>query len=132
MRKDASGPGQSYPPRLVFDDVCGFCTWCAVFAAKRGEFELVGFSDLSPDQLARLPDDYEECTHLLTDEAVYSCGEAVEETLARVETPSRLLAQAFRQLPNRETTRESLYREVADRRDVFGRLVSCTPPARQE
>lgn len=118
------------PPRLVYDDDCGFCTWCAEYAAARGEFELVGFEELTPDQLSRLPDDYEACAHLLTAERVYSCGAAIEETLARVETPSRFLARAFRRLPGNDTVRESLYREVADRRALFGRVASRTPPAR--
>ena len=129
--REAGSTGEG-PPQLVYDDDCGFCTWCASFAAERGTFDLVGFSDLSPAQRARLPDDYEQCAHLLTAEAVYSCGEAIEETLARVETPSRLLATAFRQLPGSETVREPLYREVADRRGLFGRLASREPPVQDD
>ncbi|EMA38214.1 hypothetical protein C446_10205 [Halobiforma nitratireducens JCM 10879] len=117
---------------LVYDDDCGFCTWCAEFAAERGTFDLVGFSELEGDQLSRLPDEYEDCAHLLTDEGTYSCGAAIEETLARVDTPSRLLAVAFRQLPGRETVREPLYREVADRRALFGSFASRNPPTREE
>ncbi|WP_049928614.1 thiol-disulfide oxidoreductase DCC family protein [Halopiger goleimassiliensis] len=120
------------PPQLVYDDDCGFCTWCAAFAAERGTFDLVGFSELSPAQRRRLPDDYESCAHLLTADAVYSCGEAIEETLARVETPSRVLAAAFRRLPGAEAVREPLYREVADRRGLFGRIVSREPPVRDD
>ncbi|KDE57650.1 thiol-disulfide oxidoreductase [Halostagnicola sp. A56] len=123
---------ESAPPRLVFDDDCGFCTWCAEFAAERGEFELVGFRDLTPDQLARLPADYEECAHLLTQEGVYSCGEAIEEIGTRLETPTRHLAVAFRRFPGTEGAREPLYRRVADNRDLFGRIVSRTPPARED
>lgn len=121
-----------HPPRLVYDDDCGFCTWCAEFAAERASFELVGFRDISPDQLARLPTDYETCAHLLTDDAVYSCGAAVEEALARVETPARYPALAFRLVPaeDRREVRERLYRFVADNRDRFGRVVSREPPAR--
>ncbi|WP_254766360.1 thiol-disulfide oxidoreductase DCC family protein [Salinilacihabitans rarus] len=122
----------AHPPRLVYDDDCGFCTWCAEFAARRGSFELVGFADLTPDQRARLPDDYEECAHLLTDDAVYSCGEAIEEATARLETPSRYPARAFRRLPGSDRVREPLYRAAADRRALFGRLVSRPPPARRE
>ena len=133
---DAAGAesrtSQQPAPRLVYDDDCGFCTWCAEFAAERGEFELVGFEELTPDQLARLPDDYEECAHLLTDDRVYSCGAAIEETMTRVETPSRHLAAAFQQLPGTESVRESLYREVADRRALFGKLASREPPARRD
>ena len=120
-----------FPPRLVFDDGCGFCTWCAEYAAARGEFEVVGFSDLSPDQLARLPDEYESCFHLLTQERVYSCGEALEEVGVRLETPERLAVLAFRQLPNHETLRESGYRLVADNRVIAGKVVSKTPPSRK-
>lgn len=119
-------------PRLVYDDDCGFCTWCAEFAAERGSFELVGFSELTPDQRARLPDDYEECAHLLTDDGVYSCGEAIEETMVRLETPSRHAARAFRELPASDRVREPLYRTVADHRALFGRLASRRPPARRE
>ena len=129
---DSRSDREMNPPRLVYDDDCGFCTWCAEFAAERGEFDLVGFSELTNDQVARLPAEYEECAHLLTDEAVYSCGEAIEETLARVETPSHLLALAFRQLPGHETVREPLYREVANRRALFGKLASREPPARDD
>lgn len=126
---EAAGRAGSDPPQLVYDDDCGFCTWCAEFAAERGRFELVGFSELSAAQRARLPPEYERCAHLLTGDRVYSCGEAIEETLARVETPSRLLALAFRRLPGSDRVREPLYRGVAERRGLFGRIVGRQPPA---
>ncbi len=121
----------TYPPRLVYDDDCGFCTWCARYAAARGSFEVVGFTELTPDQLARLPDEYEDCAHLLTQTAVYSCGAAIEEAMARVETPSRYLALAFKRLPKRTGLRERGYRVLADNRDLLGKIVRCEPPARQ-
>ncbi len=111
-----------HPPRLVYDDDCGFCGWCADYAAARGTFELVGFSELTPDQLARLPSDYEECVHLLTDREVYSCGAAVEEIGRRLEGTERYGALAFRALPGSERLREPLYRFVAARRAVLGRV----------
>ncbi len=120
------------PPRLIYDDDCGFCTWSAEYAVARGEFELVGFSELTPDQHARLPTDYEECAHLLTDDAVYSCGEAIEETLSRLESPSRYAVAVFRRLPGHERVREPLYRQVADHRALFGRLFHREPPACRE
>lgn len=120
------------PPRLVYDDDCGFCTWCVEYAAARGEFEPVGFSELTPDQRARLPEDYEDCSHLLTQDAVYSCGEGLEEAIARFETPERYLALAFRLLPRRDRLREGGYRAVAGNRDLFGRIARCDPPARRE
>ncbi|ADJ13634.1 thiol-disulfide oxidoreductase DCC family protein [Halalkalicoccus jeotgali] len=111
------------PPRLVYDDDCGFCTWCAQYADSRGVFELVGFSELSPDQRARLPEDYESCVHLLTDDAVHSCGRAVEEIGARLGPPERTLVKLFRMLPGYERIREPAYRAAADRRVLWGRFV---------
>lgn len=118
--------GSMATPRLVYDDDCGFCTWAARYADERGEFDLVGFSDLTPDQRARLPADFETCVHLLTDDAVYSCGEATEEVLSRLDGISRTAARAFRLLPERQRrrVREPLYRWIADHRDWFGRLRS--------
>jgi predicted DCC family thiol-disulfide oxidoreductase YuxK len=112
------------PPRLVYDDGCGFCRWCAEYADTRGVFELVEFSDLTPDQRARLPDEYESCVHLLTDDRVFSCGAAVEEVLARLGPPERTAVRLFRLLPDHDRLREPLYRAVADRRALFGRVRS--------
>lgn len=111
------------PPRLVFDDDCGFCTWCAEYADARGVFEPVGFSELTPDQRARLPRGYEDCVHLLTDDAVYSCGQAVEEVLARLGPSERTLVKFLRLLPNHERVRGPLYRTMADGRALWGRFV---------
>lgn len=108
------------PPRLVYDDDCGFCTWCAEYADSRGIFELVGFSELSPDQRARLPRDYERCVHLLTDDAVFSCGQAVEEIGARLGPRERTAVKLFRMIPGHKRIREPLYRPIATRRDLWG------------
>lgn len=45
-------------PTLVYDDDCGFCTWSAEFIARRSELRLIGFSELTPDQRGRLPENY--------------------------------------------------------------------------
>ncbi|WP_231185828.1 DCC1-like thiol-disulfide oxidoreductase family protein [Haladaptatus sp. DYF46] len=113
-------------PRLVYDDDCGFCTWVAEYADDHGDFELVGFSDLTPDQRARLPAGFEECAHLLTDERVYSCGAAMEEVIARLDDPSRHVVTLFRYLPEsaRARIREPVYRWNADRRAWWGKLLS--------
>jgi len=113
----------SRPPRLVYDDDCGFCTWSAEYAAARGRFELVGFAELTPDQRARLPDDYEECAHLLTADAVYSCGEAVELAAAKLGLSHRLAVAVFRTIPGSDRAREPLYRWVADRRSLWGKVL---------
>ncbi|WP_122088797.1 thiol-disulfide oxidoreductase DCC family protein [Halalkalicoccus subterraneus] len=111
------------PPRLVYDDDCGFCTWCVEYADSRGAFEPVGFSELTPDQRARLPDDYESCVHLLTDDAVYSCGRAVEEIGARLGPAERTTVKLFRMVPGYDRSREWLYEVIADQRALWGRFV---------
>jgi predicted DCC family thiol-disulfide oxidoreductase YuxK len=112
------------PPRLVYDDDCGFCTWSAAFADRRGEFELVGFSELTPEQRARLPADYESCVQLLTDDAVYSCGEATEQVLARINPVARAVVSAVSVVPGYPRARERAYRWAAQRRGLWGKVVS--------
>ena len=111
------------PPRLVYDDDCGFCTRSAEWVARRADVELVGFSDLTPDQRARLPDEWRQCAHLLTDEAVYSCGEAMERAFALTGAVPRDLVRAARRIPGHETVREGGYRIVADHRGLIGKLL---------
>ncbi|WP_435348410.1 thiol-disulfide oxidoreductase DCC family protein [Haloarchaeobius sp. HRN-SO-5] len=118
-------------PTIVYDDDCGFCTWCAEYALARGAFDVVGFSDLTDEQRARLPPNYEECVHLLVGDRVYSCGAATEEVLARLDSPERFAVTAFRVLPEdvRRSVREPLYRWVAGHRDWWGRVRRREPPA---
>ncbi|MFW5918161.1 MAG: thiol-disulfide oxidoreductase DCC family protein [Haloferacaceae archaeon] len=115
-------------PRIVYDDDCGFCTWAAAVAARHGEFELVGFSELTPDQTARLPESWERCVHLLTDEAVYSCGKAVEQVLGRFGPRWRGLIRLISRLPGYRRFRERLYHWGAANREWWGKIVSreCT------
>jgi predicted DCC family thiol-disulfide oxidoreductase YuxK len=118
---------------LVYDDDCGFCTWSADWIVERSDLELVGFSELSPELLERLPDDYEECAHLVTDDAVYSCGESVEQALLRSEYADEIrpLYEFARQFEEYADLRERAYRWGADNRDKLGKIVSKTPPARK-
>lgn len=111
-------------PRLVYDDDCGFCTRSVAFAERRGEFDVVGFSELTREDRVRLPANYETCAHLLTDEGVYSCGEATEQTLARLDPRARRLFESLRSVPGYAGVREKAYRWVADRRALWGRAVS--------
>jgi len=120
--------------RLVYDDDCGFCTWCADWVAERSELALVGFSELTPELRERLPEEYEECAHLVTDDAVYSCGESIEQALVRSEyddvvAPVVEFARNFEEYGN---LRERAYRWGADNRDKLGLVVSKTPPARDD
>ncbi|MFQ3318630.1 MAG: putative DCC family thiol-disulfide oxidoreductase YuxK [Natronomonas sp.] len=111
---------------FVYDDDCGFCKWWANYIADRTELDMVGFSELTDAQLERLPDDYEKCAHLVTDETVYSCGAAVEQALARADVPpgSQDIFGFFRQFEDYERFRERVYGEVADRRGVLGHFLS--------
>jgi predicted DCC family thiol-disulfide oxidoreductase YuxK len=119
-------------PTIVYDDDCGFCTWSARYAAARGPFALVGFSELADEQLARLPADYESCAHLFVGGETYSCGAATEEIVARMDSWERLPASAFQLLPEtvRAAVREPIYRAIANNRDVLGKVRRCEPPAR--
>ncbi|MGB9931783.1 thiol-disulfide oxidoreductase DCC family protein [Haloarcula amylolytica] len=119
---------------LVYDDDCGFCTWWADFIDERSDLEIVGFSELGDDLLERLPDDYESCSHLVTEEEVYSCGESIETALTYTDMgkPARPLVSFFRQFEDYERLRERAYRQVADNRSKWGKLMSKTPPARRD
>jgi predicted DCC family thiol-disulfide oxidoreductase YuxK len=120
---------------LVYDDDCGFCTWWAELFAERSSMRIVGFSDLDdhPALRERLPESYEDCAHLVTDDRVYSCGASIEEAFVRssLGRPARPLVRFLRQFGDYERLRERGYRAAADRRDLLGTLVSRPPPARQ-
>ncbi|MES3517684.1 MAG: DCC1-like thiol-disulfide oxidoreductase family protein [Natronomonas sp.] len=118
---------------FVYDDDCGFCTWCADLLEARGGLDIVGFSNLDDEQRSRLPEDYESCSHLLTDDRVYSCGAAIEQGLARIDAPpgARDIFDFLRQFQDYERFREKLYHKAADNRDLLGQIVSKDPPARR-
>lgn len=119
-------------PRLVYDDDCGFCTWAASFVARRSECTLIGFSDLSPEQRGQLPANYEECAHLLTDDRVYSCGEAMEEAFSRTDLTFAEIVPLLRRIPGHARTRERIYRWIAENRDHLGTVVSLESPRQSE
>jgi predicted DCC family thiol-disulfide oxidoreductase YuxK len=111
-------------PTLVYDDDCGFCTWCAEFAGRHGEFEIVGFAELAEERKARLPPDWEDCAHLVVDDEVHSCGKAIELSLAWAFPALRPLLGLARKVPGYDRLRERLYRWGADHRSWLGRLAS--------
>jgi predicted DCC family thiol-disulfide oxidoreductase YuxK len=120
------------PAWLVYDDDCGFCSWWASFAADSTDLGIVGFSALTDAERERLPDDYEDCAHLLTDADVLSCGAAIEAVLDRAGVLPRGLRLLLNQTADYGPLRERLYREAADRRALWGRFVTGEPPARRE
>ncbi|MFB6227142.1 MAG: DCC1-like thiol-disulfide oxidoreductase family protein [Halobacteriales archaeon] len=109
-------------PTLVYDDDCGFCTWSAEWVANRAPVDIVGFSELTDAQIDRLPDDWRDCAHLLADEAVYSCGAAMEQAFLLTNDDGTRLVRAAREAPGYENARERAYRFVADHRSWFGRF----------
>jgi predicted DCC family thiol-disulfide oxidoreductase YuxK len=119
-------------PVIVYDDDCGFCTWSAGWAIRHGPFDAIGFANLTPDQRARLPEDFEECAHLLTANAVYSCGAATERTVLRTYPLLHWLFVVFRLVPGYTKIRERLYHWVADHRAWFGELLSAEPPVERD
>ena len=111
-------------PVLVYDDDCGFCTWSAAFVVRHGaDVDLVGFSELADEQRARLPADWRDCAHLLTDVEVYSCGAAMEQAMARTRLVPAGLFAILDLIPGYPGLRERGYRFVADHRSWFGRFV---------
>lgn len=119
-------------PVLVYDDDCGFCTWWAEFFEDRSGVRIVGFSELEPALRERLPAEYEECSHLVADGAVYSCGASIEEALLRTDLGSvaRPAVERLRGIGAYRALREWGYRLGADNRDFWGKVLSKTPPAR--
>ncbi|WP_265108960.1 DUF393 domain-containing protein [Halosolutus halophilus] len=120
-------------PTLVYDDDCGFCTWWAEYVDDRTDVRIVGFSDLTPELREHLPEYYEECAHLVTDERVYSCGASIEEALRRYDSggPVGDTIEFLRNFEDYRRLREGAYRLVADNRDLFGRVLSRTPAAQR-
>jgi len=121
-------------PTFVYDDDCGFCTWCAQQLVDHSDLDVVGFSDITDEERERLPEDWEDGAHLLTDEQVYSFGEAIEQAFARSDVAPPGTDDAvgfFRQFRDYNRLREKLYREAAERRDLWGHLVRQEEPVRR-
>ncbi|WP_276259814.1 DCC1-like thiol-disulfide oxidoreductase family protein [Haloglomus litoreum] len=129
---DTRDAGEREPAWLVYDDDCGFCSWWAAIAAEYTDLGIVGFGALTDEERARLPDDYEDCAHLLTEDEVRSCGAAIEAVLDRLGVLPRELRLFLNQTADYGPLRERLYRAAADRRAWWGRFVSEEPPERRE
>lgn len=119
-------------PTFVYDDECGFCSWWARTFAEQTDFGIVGFSSLTDEERNRLPDNYEDCAHLLTADAVFSCGAAVEEGLRRAGVVPEEILDFLGQFTDYPMYREWVYREAADRRDLWGFLLASDPPPRRD
>lgn len=122
-------------PKLVYDDTCHFCTWSAVYAVRRSEIQPVrlsnvqsGESRLSDEERERLPEGYEECAQLITEDAVYSCGAATEQSLVLAGTLPRGLVDFLRQFEEYETFRERAYHLLSNNRGKIAPLIGRNPP----
>lgn len=125
-------------PKLVYDDDCYFCTWSATFAVRRSDIQPVrlsevqaGQSRLSDEERDRLPDGYEECAQLITEDAVYSCGAATEQSLVIAGTLPGGLIGFLRQFEEYERLREAVYHLASDNRDILSNVISREPPVSQ-
>lgn len=126
------------PPKLVYDDDCQFCTWSATFAVKRSDIQPVrlsrvqdGESRLTDEERERLPDGYEECAQLITDDAVYSCGAATEQSLVLAGTLPKQVTDFLRQFDDYERLREKVYHLTSNNRDIVSNVISRDPPVSQ-
>lgn len=117
-------------PKLVYQHDCRFCTWAAKWADEHDEFEPLGFDQLTDIERARLPNDYEECAHLITDDAVYSCGEAVERVLVRAGVLPTSVVGFLRQFKDYPRLCDAVYHFVSDRRDLLSMAIGEEPPVR--
>lgn len=122
-------------PKLVYDDDCHFCTWSATYAVRRSDVQPVrlsrvqdGESRLGDDERDRLPDGYEECAQLITEEEVYSCGAATEQSLVLAGTLPSGPVGFLRRFDAYERLREAAYRAMSDNRDLLAKVISRDPP----
>lgn len=125
-------------PKLVYDDTCHFCTWSATFAVRRSDIQPVrlsrvrdGSSRLTDDERDRLPDGYEECAQLVTDDRVYSCGESMEQSLHIAGVLPAELVAFFRQFEDYERLREAAYHFFSNNRDWIHYAIGKEPPVSQ-
>ncbi|WP_226483292.1 DCC1-like thiol-disulfide oxidoreductase family protein [Natrinema amylolyticum] len=122
-------------PKLVYDDDCHFCTWSATFAVRRSDIQSIklsevreGRSRLSDFEREHLPDGYEECAQLITENAVYSCGAATEESLVIAGVLPRRLVEFLRRFETYGRLREKTYHTVSSNRDIVSNVLGRDPP----
>ncbi|MFB6283160.1 MAG: thiol-disulfide oxidoreductase DCC family protein [Halobacteria archaeon] len=111
---------------LVYDDDCGFCKWWAEIYRKHSSIDVLGFSEISPKLEELLPDDYENCSHVVTEDRIYSCGASMEEAFVRSSfgKPFRPIIKFLRTFKLYNLFRAKAYRFVADHRDTAGKFLS--------
>jgi len=125
-------------PQLVYDDDCHLCTWSATFAVRRSNIQPVrlsrvqnGTSRLDDDERDRLPDGYEECAQLLTEDAVHSCGAAMEQSLIFAGVLPGSFVEGLRRFDGYERLRERGYHFLSNNRDHLAKVIDRDPPVSQ-
>lgn len=103
---------------LVYDDDCGFCTRFAKWANDRG-VSIRGFSELTLRERELLPDEFEDCSHFIVGDEVYSCGESIEKTLEATHPPVGGTLRLISSAPGFEVVREKGYALFAANRGRF-------------
>lgn len=87
-----------------------------------------GESRLSETERDRLPDDYDECAQLITEDAVYSCGAATEESLVIAGVLPRRPIRFFQRFSVYRWLRENFYHLLSNNRDIVSKVLSRDPP----
>lgn len=125
-------------PKLIYDDDCHYCTWATEFAVKRSDIKPVplsavqsGESSLTEEERDRLHEGYEECAQLITDEAVYSCGAATEQSFVRAGVLPEGYVSTLRQYAGYVGLREALYHFMSNHRDLWSKVFYREPPVQQ-
>ena len=108
---------------LIYDDDCGFCTQSALFLEQHADIELVPFSKVSDDELEFLESNWRDCAHLVTDDTVYSCGEAMERAFEMTDQPLSQIPPIARRFPGYAFIRNGVYHWIANHRRFVGKLV---------
>jgi hypothetical protein len=80
-------------------------------------YELVGFSEVDEELEDMLPEDYEECFHVVSGELVFSCGEAVRYILSGGD----LSSERFKLLssPGVKESMDCWYKFIAEHRRMI-------------
>jgi predicted DCC family thiol-disulfide oxidoreductase YuxK len=118
-------------PVLVYDDECGFCTFCADLLENYADYDILGYAKLSDDLRDRLPEDYERSSHFVTEDEVFSDGASIEQAVVASEYGGEVepLVDFVRQFEDYAQLRDEVYEWVADNRDLMGKIASQRPPA---
>lgn len=109
-------------PTLVYDGDCGFCTEAALYIAECANVQLIPFSSVPADLVERLPEDWRECAHFVTEDSIYSCGEAMERAYELTDGPFSWLTEYLRCIPGYGILREGVYSWIAENRTLVSKI----------